>query len=75
MLGYTPVDRMTDTCKNIIFPQTWFAGSNKNFEYNTIVYAVHIRDNKGVFGHLTFSSTDGFQVNILTFQKSFRHIY
>ena len=30
MLGYTPlVNRMTDRCKNITFPQTSFAGSNK----------------------------------------------
>ena len=26
---YPPVDRMTDTCKNITFPQTLFAGGKK----------------------------------------------
>ena len=32
MLGYhpSPVNRMTDRCKNITLPQTLFAGGNKN---------------------------------------------
>ena len=28
-----PLDRMTDTCKNINLPQTWFAGGNKQMQF------------------------------------------
>ena len=36
MLGYTSplVNRMTDRCKNITFPQTSFAGGNKSTHFN-----------------------------------------
>ena len=40
-----PVDRMTDTCKNINLPQIWFAGGNKQMQLKNVRLVIRCNSN------------------------------
>ena len=47
----SPVNRMTDRCKNITLPQTSFAGGNKNYECTNLIEIMRLWKNLSMSVH------------------------